>query len=170
MGDLSTAEFSTVLLAFRIIFGLIFATHGIAKVKSLDGTAGWFESIGMKPGALHARAAAGTEIGTGLMLAAGLLTSFAAAGMVGVMLVAAWTVHRENGFAMVNDGWEATFLIGLTATFVAALGPGEYSIDDALGLADTLNGWVGVAIAAGLGLAGGIGHLTMFFRPPVKGA
>ena len=167
MGDLSTGEFSTALLLFRLVFGVVFATHGLAKLKSLDGTAGWFDSMGMKPGALHARAAAGTEIGTGAMLAAGLLTSFAAAGMVGVMLVAGWTVHRSNGFAMVNDGWEATFVFGLVAVFVAGLGPGEYSVDDALGLADTLNGWVGVAIAAGLGLAGGVAQLALFYRPPV---
>jgi len=41
------------------------AAHGYAKVfkgGKLDGTAGWFDSIGMKPGAVHARLAAGTEI------------------------------------------------------------------------------------------------------------
>jgi len=166
MGDISSTEFATVVLAFRVIFGLVFATHGIAKMKSLDGTAAWFESIGMKPGPLHARAAAASEIGTGLMIAAGLLTSFAAAGMVGVMLVAAWTVHRKNGFAIVKDGWEVTFVFGLIAVLIAGLGPGEYSVDHALGLADTLNGWVGIAIAAGLGIAGGVGQLVVFFRPP----
>lgn len=165
MGDLSSTEFASVLLAFRVIFGLVFAAHGIPKMKSLEGTAGWFESLGMKPGALHARAAASTEIATGVMLAAGLLTPFAAAGVVGVMVVAGWTVHRKNGFAMVNDGWEATFIFGLIAVVIAALGPGTYSLDEALGLADSLNGWLGLAIAGGLGVAGGAAHLAVFFRP-----
>ena len=166
MGDLAANEFATALLVFRVVFGLVFASHGVAKMKSLEGTAGWFESIGMKPGALHARAAAGTEIGTGVMFAVGLLTPFAAAGMIGVMVVAAWTVHRKNGFAMVGDGWEYTFVVGFTAFFVAALGPGDYSVDEALGLADTLNGWLGAAIAAALGIAGGVGQIVVFFRPP----
>lgn len=165
MGDLTATEFATALAAFRVVFGLVFATHGLAKLKSLDGTAGWFESIGMKPGALHARAAAGTEIGTGLLLALGLLTTFAAAGVIGVMVVAGWTVHRNNGFAMVKDGWEYTFVVGLTAIFLAMLGPGRFSIDHRLGIADTLNGWTGLVVAA-VGLAAGVGQLLVFFRPP----
>lgn len=167
MGDLGTNEFSVVMLVFRVIFGFIFALHGLGKIKGgIGGTAGWFDSMGMKPGKVHARAAAGTEIGTGVLLALGLLTPFAAAGMVGVMVVAGWTVHRNNGFMIVNDGWEYTFVVALVAVFLAGLGPGEFSVDEALGLADSLNGWVGVAIAVGLGVAGGVGQLAAFYRPP----
>ena len=167
MSDLTTNEFAIVMMAFRVIFGLVFALHGVGKIRGgIDGTAGWFDSIGMKPGKLHARAAAATEIGTGTLLAVGLLTPFAAAGMVAVMVVAGWTVHRKNGFMIVNDGWEYTFIVALMAILVAGLGPGELSIDHALGLADTLNGWVGLAIALSLGIAGGIGQLTVFFRSP----
>ncbi len=167
MGDLGTNEFSVVMLVFRVIFGFIFALHGLGKIKGgIGGTAGWFDSMGMKPGKVHARAAAGTEIGTGVLLALGLLTPFAAAGMVGVMVVAGWTVHRNNGFMIVNDGWEYTFVVAFVAVFLAGLGPGEFSVDEALGLADSLNGWVGVAIAVGLGVAGGVGQLAAFYRPP----
>ena len=86
MDDLMGSEFAVAVLAFRVIFGVVFALHGWGKIKGgLDGTAGWFDSIGMKPGALHARAAAGTEIGTGVLLVLGLLTPLAAAGVVGAV-------------------------------------------------------------------------------------
>lgn len=169
MGDLTSSEFATVLLVFRVVFGVIFALHGIGKIRGgISGTAGWFDSIGMKPGALHARAAAGTEIGTGVLLVAGLLTPLAAAGVVGVMVVAGWTVHRDKGFMIVNEGWEYTFVVGVTAVLLAALGPGDYSLDEALGLADNWNGWVGLAIAAVLGVVAGVTQLAVFFRPPSK--
>ena len=166
MDDLMGSEFAVAVLAFRVIFGVVFALHGWGKIKGgLDGTAGWFDSIGMKPGALHARAAAGTEIGTGVLLVLGLLTPLAAAGVVGVMVVAGWTVHRKNGFMIVKDGWEYTFIVGVTAVFIAALGPGSISVDSALGLADLWNGWVGLGIAAALGVAAGVTQIAVFYRP-----
>ena len=53
------------------------AAHGYNKFFGggrIRGTAGWFESIGMKPGTFHARVAASTELSAGLGLAVGLLT------------------------------------------------------------------------------------------------
>lgn len=167
MADLSAAEFSTALLVFRVIFGFVFALHGWGKVKGgIGGTAGWFDSMGMKPGKLHAWAAAITEMGTGVLIMLGLLTPFAAAGMVGVMVVAGWTVHRNNGFMIVKDGWEYTFIVAVTAIFIAWLGPGEYSFDHAFGIDDALNGWTGLLIADVLGVAAGIATLAIFYRPP----
>ncbi len=168
MEYLDQSEFDLILAVFRVLFGLTFAAHGYAKVfrgGRLAGTAGWFDSIGMRPGWLHARLAAGTEIAAGLLLALGLLTPFAAAAMIGVMVVAGWTVHRNNGFFIVGEGWEYTFVVGLVATAIAGLGPGNWSVDEALGIGD-LNGLTGLAIALVLGLAGGVGQILGFYRPP----
>ena len=145
------------------------AAHGYAKVfqgGKLAGTAGWFDSMGMKPGKVHARLAAGTEILAGLGLAAGLLTTFSAAGFVALMIVAGWTVHRDNGFFIVKSGWEYNFILAVAAIGFAMLGPGEWSLDDAFGIADDLDEWVGLAIAAGGGALAGIGQLALFYRPP----
>ncbi|MEM9614523.1 MAG: DoxX family protein [Actinomycetota bacterium] len=153
---------------FRVVFGLIFAAHGYAKVfrgGRLAGTGGWFDSIGMRPGAVHARLAAGTEIVAGVLLAVGLVTPLAAAAVVGVMIVAGYAVHRANGFFIVSEGWEYTFIVGFMAVLIAALGPGGWSLDAALGI-DDLNGFAGLGIALGLGLAGGVGQLAIFYRPP----
>ncbi len=171
MADLTATEFSFVLLAFRVIFGLVFAAHGWAKRKGgIDGTAAWFDSMGMKPGRVHAQLASLTEMGTGIMLALGVLTSFAAAGVVGVMLVAGYTSHRKAGFFIVKSGWEYTFMVALMAAVIAGLGPGDWSIDAGIGLDESLNGFVGLAIALVLGVAGGIGQLAAFYRPPAPAA
>ncbi len=170
---LELGEFNLVMVIFRVVLGLTFAAHGYQKRflgGKIPGTAGWFDSIGMKPGVLHANLASITEMATGIMLALGLLHSFAAAGMVGVMVVAAWTVHRNDGFFIVSGGWEYTFIIAMMAIVAAGLGPGNWSIDHALGLADELDGYVGLAIAAGLGLVGGVAQLAIFFRPPADTA
>jgi putative oxidoreductase len=120
----------------------------------------------------HARIAATTEMSAGLGLAAGLLTPIPAAGFVALMLVAAWTVHRPNGFFIVKEGWEYNLILAASAVAVATVGPGRFSLDYVLfrttGLYDFLHGWWGLAISAGLGLAGGIGQLVIFWRPPAK--
>lgn len=164
-------EYNAAMLLLRLSFGLTMAAHGYAKIfkgGKLAGTAGWFDSIGMKPGRVHARLAAGTEILAGLGLAAGLLTTFSAMGFVGLMLVAGWVVHRDNGFFIVSEGWEYTFILAIAAVGIAMLGPGEWSVDHALGYATDLDGWVGLIIAAGGGIAAGIGQLSAFYRPPAS--
>ena len=126
----------------------------------------------MKPGMLHARIAASTEMSAGLGLAVGLLTPVPAAGFVALMLVAAWTVHRANGFFIVKEGYEYNLVLAVAAVALAGLGAGRFSLDHALfsntGFYDLLHGWWGLLIAAGLGLAGGIGQLVLFWRPPQK--
>jgi putative oxidoreductase len=163
------------LLILRLVLGLTMAAHGYNKFFGggrIKGTAGWFESIGMKPGVFHARVAATTELSAGLGLAVGLLTPVTVAGFVALMLVAAWTVHRHNGFFIVKEGWEYNLVLAAAAVAVAALGAGKFSLDYALlrntGIYDLLHGWPGFLIAVGLGLAGGIGQLAIFYRPPVK--
>jgi hypothetical protein len=60
-------------------------------------------------------------------------------------------------------------VMGVLFWAIGALGPGEYSLDDALGLMDTINdGFVGAAIAAGLGIGAGVLTLVCCYRPPAK--
>ena len=160
-------EHDLALFLLRVALGLTLAAHGANKFKSgLDGVGRWFDSMGMRPGALHARFAAGGEVSVGLFLAAGLLTSFAALGFVGLMTVAAVTVHLPKGFFILDEGWEYVFILGVTAVAIALLGPGRWSIDRAIGIDDNFDGWFGLAIAAGGGLAAAGGLLSVFYRPP----
>lgn len=163
------------VLMLRVALGLTMAAHGFNKVfgkGGLAGTARWFDGIGMRPGMFHARVAAATEIAAGLGLAVGLLTPVPAAGFVALMLVAAWTVHKPNGFFIVRGGWEYNLVLALAAVAVATIGAGRLSLDYALfsstGFYDLLHGWCGLTIATALGLAGGIGQLVIFYRPPAN--
>jgi putative oxidoreductase len=162
------------LLILRLVLGVTLAAHGYNKFFGggrITGTARWFESIGMKPGKFHAAVAATTEIAAGLGLAAGLLTPIPAAGFVSLMLVAAWTVHRHNGFFIVKEGWEYNLVLAIAAIAVATLGPGRFSLDWMIfGINDPLIGWNGLLISVVLGLAGAVCQLLIFYRPPAKQA
>ena len=169
-----SSAYDVGLLVLRLVLGLTLAAHGFNKFFGggrIPGTARWFESIGMKPGKFHATVAATTEMAAGLGLAAGLLTPIPAAGFVSLMLVAAWTVHRSNGFFIVKEGWEYNLVLAVAAVTVATLGPGKLSLDHLIFSPRCwLTGWPGLGLSVGLGLAGAIGQLLIFYRPPVKQA
>ncbi|MGI9577002.1 MAG: DoxX family protein [Microthrixaceae bacterium] len=166
LAETSQSSFDTAMLILRLALGPMLFAHGYQKMfmgGRIEGTAGWFESMGMKPGKLNAWAAALTETTTGVLITIGLLTPFAAAGMVGVMVVA-WFTHRGEFFVF-KDGWEYNFVIGAVAVAVGTLGAGQWSVDELLGIGESLAGWPGLAISAGLGLLAGFGTLALFHRP-----
>ena len=124
-----------VLLVVRVVAGVTLALHGYQKFfmgGRIEGTAGWFESLGMKPGRLHALHAACTEITCGIGFAVGLLTPLTAAGFVGIMTVAAWT--HKGKFFVFKDGWEYNAVLAVLAVLVATTGPGRWSLDHAFDL------------------------------------
>jgi putative oxidoreductase len=49
------------------------------------------------------------------------------------MLGAALLVHASNGIFAADKGWEVVGAIGAAALALAAVGPGRFSIDHALG-------------------------------------
>lgn len=164
---------NTVLFVARVLLGLTMLAHGYQKVfkgGKLPGTAGWFDSIGMKPGMMHARMAAATEIGSGVLLALGFLTSLAGAAYVALMIVAAWTVHRANGFFIVKSGWEYNMVLAAVGVLFGTIGAGKYSLDHAFKITDTMGGSTGLLISLGVGVVGGIGQLAIFYRPPTPAA
>ncbi len=161
----------TGLLILRVVTGITLAAHGYQKMfrgGRIAGTARWFDSIGMKPGRIHAYAASLTEMGAGLLFAAGLLTPLAAAGMIAVMIVAGWTSHRKNGFFIVGDGWEYNMILAVIALSVAITGPGRYSVDHAIdcGILGAIgSGWTAL-IAGVVGAVAAVAQMLVFYRPP----
>jgi putative oxidoreductase len=161
--------FDLALLVFRCAVGAVFIAHGVNHIfggGKIAGTGRWFESLGMKPGWLHAWTASLTEIGAGALLVFGLLTSLGGAGVVGVMLVAWITNHRKNGFFIFRpgEGWEYVMILTMTGFVLAMLGPGQWSIDNAAGLT-SLWGWNGLWIALVGGVGGAAALLVGFWRP-----
>lgn len=155
-----------VLLVVRVVAGVTLALHGYQKYfmgGRIPGTAGWFESLGMKPGKLHAYMAATTEIVCGIGFAVGMLTPLAAAGFVGTMTVAAWT--HKGKFFVFKDGWEYNAVLAVLAVLVATTGPGKWSLDHALDIADDLSGTTGLLLSLS-GLVASIILMAIFWRPP----
>ncbi len=154
------------LALLRIVFGLFLAYHGYNKVfggGGLKGTAGWFGSLGMKWPHLQARMAAASEIGGGLLFAAGLLTPLAAAAMIALMIVAYRVDHAKNGFFIFKNGWEYVASIAIVALAVATVGPGEWSLDNAFDI--SFDNWNGLIIALVIGIGGAVTQLAVCYRP-----
>jgi putative oxidoreductase len=166
------ATLSTGLLAARLVLGLAMAAHGTQKLfgwfggYGLKGTAGFFESIGFFPGKLFAGAAALGEIGSGLLVALGLLGPIGPALMVSVMIVAAITVHAKGGFFAAKNGVEIPVLYAVGAFALALIGPGEYSLDSMMGL-EALQTATVAWIALGLSILGAVASLLSRRASPV---
>lgn len=160
---MSEADVAALLL--RLLLGPMLVLHGVNKVfgtGGLAGTARWFESLGIRPGHLHARVAATNELAAGALLTLGLLTPLAVAAFAGLMLVAAFTDHCGKGFFVFKGGWEYVYVVAGAAVAIGVLGPGDASVDAALGIARGGFGWALAALS--LGLLGGVGFLLVFAR------
>ena len=158
------------LLVFRCGIGAVMLAHGINHViggGKIEGTAGWFGSMGMRWPLAQAWLASLTEIGAGILLAAGLLTPLAGAGVIGVMTVA-WAInHRGNGFFIFRpgEGSEYVMTLALCGLVLGAVGPGGWSLDAALDLDDDLVGTPGLLISAIAGAGGAALLLAIAWRP-----
>lgn len=158
-------------LLLRTILAVVMFAHGYNHVFNggkLPGVAGWFGSLGFRAPKLQAALASFTELGVAPLLLLGFLTPLGAAGVVGTMLVALVANHFKNGFFIFRkgEGYEYVLTLVVAALALAALGGGEWSVDDALDLHDDLEGWTGLAIALGAGAGGALAVLALFWRPP----
>lgn len=164
----SVDQLNLGLLLLRLCLGLFLAYHGYNKVfgsGGLSGTAAWFSSIGFKWPAVQARLAAATEIGAGSLFALGLLTPIAASGIIAIMVVAIVVAHWKVGFFVFlpNQGWEYCATIAIGAFAVSTMGPGAWSIDNAIDFAP--HGWTSLVITAVVGLGASIAQLAICYRP-----
>lgn len=145
------------LLVLRIVVGLLFMGHGAQKLfgmfggHGLQGTAGFFEQgLGLRPGKVHAAGAGGAELFGGLLLVLGLLTPLASAALIATMAVAIITVHWAKGVWSTEGGYEYNAVLMAVAFAVTAAGPGNWSLDHALGFDLSGTGWALAALAAGV--------------------
>lgn len=169
--------FDTGLLILRLGLGLVFLAHGVKHAMGREKTTAWFASIGFKNAPFQWFMSTATELVVGVLLILGLLTTFAAAGLIGVMAVAYWTVHRPAGFWITAfmkegidvEGWEYVFTLSFAALALAVTGPGDISLDSALGIHETLDAWIGLVIALG-GILASAGMVVTFWRDPESAA
>ncbi len=154
------------LLVIRVVFGGLMAAHGAQKLfgwfggYGLAGTGGFFEQLGFRPGRFFAATASATEIGSGLLLALGLLGPVGPALMLSVMIVAAISVHWQHGLFAQSNGIELALLYATAAVALGLSGPGFYSFDTLLGLSALWTPGITVVVLA-LGAIGGFGNLAL---------
>src|SRR5215813_2877688 len=127
------------ILLLRLAVGLTLSAHGSQKLfgwfggSGLNSTGQFFEEmLGFRPGRRHALLAGLAEAGGGLLLALGLFTPLAAAAVIGVMVVAVFSVHIHKGFFAHNSGYEYNLVLAVAALALAFTGSGSISIDSLL--------------------------------------
>jgi putative oxidoreductase len=125
-------------LVLRFTIGGTFLIHGTQKLfgwfggYGLDGTGQFFESLGLRPGRRNAVAAGWTETGGGVLIALGLATPLAAAGLSAVMITALRTAVWKEGIKPATG--EHQVILATAALALPETGPGSPSLDSALGL------------------------------------
>jgi putative oxidoreductase len=114
-----------LLSILRIMSGLMLLEHGTAKLlkfpavqtmanlnlSSMPGIAGFFELIG------------------GALLVLGLFTRPVAFILAGMTAVAYFTAHAPRGFFPILNGGELAALYCFAFLYLAAAGPGPWSLD-----------------------------------------
>jgi len=157
-------------LLLRTTVGGFFIGHGAQKLfgwfggNGIQGTGGFFEQLGLRPGKVHATAAGVAEAGGGALLLTGFATPLAAAALTGTMLTAIHRVHAKNGPFVTNGGYEYNAVLIAAALTLAETGPGTPSLDHALGTELSGPKWAALALAGGV--AGAAGAAAYAARQP----
>ena len=155
-------------LLLRLTIGGTFFVHGTQKLFGWfggygpDGTGQFFESVGLRPGRRNAIAAGSTETGCGILIALGLATPLAAAGLSAVMITALRTAVWNEGFKPATGEHEV--LLAVAALALTETGPGAPSLDSALGIERRGSAWTLAALGAGA--AGSAMAIEMGRRQP----
>jgi putative oxidoreductase len=133
--------------------GALFIGHGTQKLfgwyggHGVEGTGGFMESLGYRPGKRYALLGGVAEAGGGLLLFLGLLTPLAAAAIIGVMINAIFAVHVENGAWAQDGGYEYPMVLAVAAAALALADGGAASLDKMFGLnLGGLIGWLGILL------------------------
>jgi len=127
------------VLLLRLVIGALLVGHGTQKLfgwfggSGLTGTAKFFEAVGFRPGRPNAIVAGLSECGAGLLIALGLLTPLGGAMAAGTLIVAG-SVNAKKGLWATNGGYELPLVYAVIGACLAFIGPGAYSLDQALGL------------------------------------
>src|SRR5215216_690772 len=140
-------------LIVRLVQGSLMAGHGAQKLfgsfggHGLEGTSGFMEMLGLRPGRPWAVLAGLSEFGGGVLTALGLFNPLGPLGVIGSMSMATAKAHWGKPIWVTEGGAELPVLNLAVSTALMLRAPDKYSLDRVLGI--RLPTWIGP-----LGLAG----------------
>ena len=114
-----------LLAVLRIVVGLLFLEHGLSKFL------GFPVPFPVRPLPPLLIAAGVVECVAGVLVTIGLFTRLAAFLASGEMAVGYFMMHFPNGFWPLANKGEAAILFCFVFLYIAAAGPGAWSIDGA---------------------------------------
>jgi putative oxidoreductase len=122
------------LLVTRVAVGLVFVAHGWQKLftNGIDGTAGFFDQVGVPAASAAAWFAAVVELAGGAALVLGLAVPVAGLLLLVDMIGAFFFVHAGAGLFVEQGGYEFVLVLGAAALLLAAIGAGRFSVDHLL--------------------------------------
>ncbi len=120
--------------ALRIMAGLLLLEHGTGKLLNFPALPG----LDQMPGGMLLTTGLLELIG-GALIALGLFTRLTAFVLAGFMAAAYFIAHASAGFFPVLNHGELAALYCFAFLFLAAAGPGAWSLDQAVGLGGSAN-------------------------------
>jgi putative oxidoreductase len=128
----TSTSYALALTALRVISGLVIAQHGFQKLL------GWFPPPGNRPAGAAAALSLMWFVGIletvgGSLVVAGFLTRPLAFLLAGEMAVAYFWRHAPNSFFPIVNRGEPAVMLCFVFLFLAANGPGPWSVDAMLG-------------------------------------
>src|SRR5438445_10576393 len=144
-------------LILRVVIGGVVIPHGLLKLGvvgkggSIAGVAGWFNSMGLRPGIFWAYVATLAEAGGGLLTVLGLGGPIGPGIMAADLVVVTAVAHWPQGFWAGGGkvGWEFPLPLAAGALAIALIGNGAWSLDALLGLNysnSLLVGWLALML------------------------
>jgi len=124
-------EWASVVL--RIALGVIFIDAGLGKFRrGIGGFSGWLPDLGIPMPRYPGPGVAALELVGGLLLLAGLLTSWVAIPLAANMVAATWVQKFKNNAPFQGgdvQGYELDVLMVFACTALILLGAGPLSLD-----------------------------------------
>lgn len=116
-------------LIFRLILAYGFYEPAMNKWSDISAVATWFGEMNIPFPTINAYMAASTELTGVALLTLGLATRIISIPLMFVMIVAAVTVHIENGFSCGKNGFEIPFYYFFMLFSLVTTGAGRISVD-----------------------------------------